>query len=221
MKSRSRLSFQPTDASWATRRPLSELEEPARQESRQSPARDRARRLLLPLADLVSTSLAAAVAIDLLGFNDRLLPTAVLGLPVVLLSNKAIGLYDRDPLLIRKTTLDEAPKLFQLATLYTLLFWLTHAVWIQGDIDRDQVLGFWGILFSAMLVGRAGARRLQRSVSRGERCLVLGEPADVARFAKVLKAAEGTDVKLVGWVPTTDGVGEEHQGAIPVLGSRA
>ena len=34
------------------------------------------------------------------------------------------GLYDRDETLLRKTTLDEAPKLFQLATLSALVVWL-------------------------------------------------------------------------------------------------
>ena len=36
-------------------------------------------------------------------------------------SGKVIGLYDRDELRLRKATLDEAPALFQLATLYTLI----------------------------------------------------------------------------------------------------
>jgi hypothetical protein len=35
-----------------------------------------------------------------------------------------LGLYDRDETLLRKTTLDEAPKLFQLATLCALVAWL-------------------------------------------------------------------------------------------------
>ena len=49
---------------------------------------------------------------------------SVLGLPLLLIGAKLFGLYDRDETLLRKTTLDEAPKLFQVATLCALLAWL-------------------------------------------------------------------------------------------------
>ena len=42
---------------------------------------------------------------------------AVGEIPILLVGAKLTGLYDRDETLLRKTTLDEAPKLFQLATL--------------------------------------------------------------------------------------------------------
>ena len=54
--------------------------------------------------------------------DDRLRITALLSLPLVVLVSKVHGLYDRDSLLIHKTTIDEAGQLFQLATLYTLVF---------------------------------------------------------------------------------------------------
>ena len=48
-----------------------------------------------------------------------------LAVPILLVCAKLTGLYDRDETLLRKTTLDEAPKLFQLATLCALVAWLT------------------------------------------------------------------------------------------------
>ena len=45
---------------------------------------------------------------------------------LILVLSKVLNLYDRDELLLRKTTLDEAPKLFQVATLMALLLWLGH-----------------------------------------------------------------------------------------------
>lgn len=35
-----------------------------------------------------------------------------------------LGLYDRDELVLRKSTLEEAPKLFELSTLFSLLLWI-------------------------------------------------------------------------------------------------
>ena len=42
---------------------------------------------------------------------------AIAAVPILIVCAKLTGLYDRDETLLRKTTLDEAPKLFQLATL--------------------------------------------------------------------------------------------------------
>ena len=73
------------------------------------------------------TWLAAAIAlvvfVSLLG-DDALTLAAFAALPIVVLIAKVDGLYDRDDLLLRKTTLDEVPELFRLATLFALVIWL-------------------------------------------------------------------------------------------------
>ena len=53
-------------------------------------------------------------------------------LPILLVGAKLTGLYDRDETLLRKTTLDEAPKLFELATLCALVAWLAGGVIVNG-----------------------------------------------------------------------------------------
>ncbi len=58
---------------------------------------------------------------------------SVCGLLTLLLGAKMIGLYDRDDVLLHKTTLDEAPKLFQMATLGALVAWLAGGFVIHGD----------------------------------------------------------------------------------------
>src|SRR3954471_10532636 len=72
--------------------------------------RDRVYRRLLGLADVVASFVAAYVAITRLG-PDTLHPQALLVAPGILIAAKAIGLYDRDELLIRKTTVEELPRL--------------------------------------------------------------------------------------------------------------
>ena len=68
-----------------------------------------------------ATAAALAICIPLLGEGDMVTPLVVAGAPLIVLIGKVVGLYDRDELLLRKNTLDEAPKLFQVATLMALL----------------------------------------------------------------------------------------------------
>ena len=46
--------------------------------------------------------------------------------PVAVLVNKIGGLYERDELVLRKTTLDEAPALLQISGLFALIVYLGH-----------------------------------------------------------------------------------------------
>jgi hypothetical protein len=108
--------------------------------------RDRRYRRLLGLADVLVMTAALALCVPLLGEGDTLTPLVGAGAPLILVLAKVLDLYDRDELLLHKTTLDEAPKLFQVATLMALLLWLGHGFLIEGELGRKQVLGFWFVL---------------------------------------------------------------------------
>src|SRR4051794_1215775 len=84
--------------------------------------RDRVFRRGLVLADALAAALALVVGVSVIG-DDALRPAAALFVPLAVLVSKAIGLYDRDELLLHKTTLDDVPSLVQLSTAYTLLVW--------------------------------------------------------------------------------------------------
>src|SRR3954449_3639072 len=116
--------------------------------------RDRIFRRGLVLADALAAALALVVGVSVIG-DDALRPAAALFVVLAVLVSKAIGLYDRDELLLHKTTLDEVPSLLQLATAYTLLVWLLSPVRIDGHVSREQAIGLWGLLFLASLAGRA------------------------------------------------------------------
>jgi exopolysaccharide biosynthesis polyprenyl glycosylphosphotransferase len=127
----------------------------------------------LVLADLVAAGCALCMGLIVLG-DDRLSPAALAAAPFVVLVSKTLGLYDRDEHLLKKSTLDELPALFQVATLYALVLWLIESVIVEGYLSKEQVVGLWGLLFLAMAVGRAVARRLARLATPPERCLVIG-----------------------------------------------
>ena len=162
--------------------------------------RDAIYRRLLACADILAATCAVLVALPALG-QDGLTPLAVVGYSLsVVLVGKVAGLYDRDQHLIRKTTLDEAPDLFRVATLYTLIVFIGGDVIVHGPLGSDQGLGLWAFLFIFMLVFRAAARRVARWLGPEERCLVLGDAEAGAWLASKIANSHGLKAQIVGRV---------------------
>jgi hypothetical protein len=149
--------------------------------------RDALYRRTLAAADVFSAAFAMIFAIAIVG-QDNVRPTVLLAIPAVIVISKTLGLYDRDELLVRKTTLDELPSLFHVATLYSLVLWLADEVFVHpGPLGRDQVLGLWAALFLSMASGRAGARVAVRQLTKPERCLVIGDASSARRVGRKLE----------------------------------
>jgi exopolysaccharide biosynthesis polyprenyl glycosylphosphotransferase len=162
--------------------------------------RDAVYRRALGAGDLAAAAIAVVLAITVLG-DDRLTLTAVASLPLVLIVSKIAGLYDRDERLLHKTTLDEAPALFQAATLYGLLIWLGESVFVQGHLSQTQVLGLWGLLFLSMLGARGFVRRVVKELVPAERCLVLGDARAADRLKQKIEKSYSMRAIVVGRVP--------------------
>jgi exopolysaccharide biosynthesis polyprenyl glycosylphosphotransferase len=172
-------------------------------------------RRALALADVVSAAFAGALAIQILG-DDRLKLSTLAALPLVVLVSKLIGLYDRDENLLRKTTLDEAPAIFQVATLYTLLIWFADSLLIgqAGFLGRGQMLALWLLLFLFMLGGRTLARRAVRRTAQPERCLVVGNAHAAKGIERKLKMSASMKAEVVGRVSLAE---NEVNGAAPSI----
>jgi exopolysaccharide biosynthesis polyprenyl glycosylphosphotransferase len=160
-------------------------------------ARDRTYRRLLATADLLAMTLALAVCVPLLGQGDALTPLVAAGAPLILLLAKVLNLYDRDELLLRKTTLDEAPQLFQVATLMALLLWLGHSFLIEGALGRKQVLGFWLLLAALLPLARGAARLAARRLASAENCILVGEPAACDRAREKIEGSPAVHARVV------------------------
>ncbi len=171
--------------------------------------RDSLFRRLLALADVASAGLALVISIAVLG-DDQLKLTTLLALPIIVLASKIIGLYDRDELLLRKSTLDEAPALFQLSTLYAMTIWLVGPVLAVGYLGKAQVAGLWAMLFFSSLGGRALARAVARRLSDEERCVVIGEVAVAEHLRTKLDRTAKTNASVVGVIPFDDDHAEHH-----------
>src|SRR3954447_11148346 len=121
--------------------------------------RDATFKRALALADIFAAAAALALSIQVVG-DDRLRLATLAGLPLVVVVSKIIGLYDRDELVLNKSTLDEMPKLFTLAAMYTLSIDILSSALITGKLGRDQLLGMWVLFFVTVLAGRSMARAI-------------------------------------------------------------
>jgi exopolysaccharide biosynthesis polyprenyl glycosylphosphotransferase len=175
----------------------------ARRLARASGARDRVLRRSLAVSDVVAAVVAVAFVLNPLVWGPGMGPriTDVLLAPFVVLAAKAIGLYDRDQHVLRKTTLDEVPSLIYLSLLYALTVWLAEAVLFRGWFTRPQVFTLVLLTFGLATLGRAFMRRVVMTLTPAERCLIVGAPVDTARIVSKLETSPGVSAVVVGRAP--------------------
>lgn len=178
--------------------------------------RDAVYRRSLAVADMVAAGIAFSFSAVVLG-EDQLTPATLAVLPLVVIVAKAMGLYDRDEHLLHRSTLDEVPSLFVIATLGALLLWLSDDLLIDGELGRRQVVGTWALLFVLMIALRSLARWASRALTPPERCLLLGNPSRAIDLQSQLALAPGTG-ELVGVLggngTATEGLHDELQRTI-------
>src|SRR4051794_4389065 len=109
-------------------------------------------RRLLGMADVLATTIALFVVIDLLG-DDRPAPAALLVTPLVVVLFKVAGLYHRDEVRLVHSTLDEAPLLLQLTGLFALCVTILEPILLEGTLGPAQIAGLWLGAFAAVLSG--------------------------------------------------------------------
>ena len=178
----------------------------------------RARRALAAM-----DALAAGVALlgaGMLGARNPVGPAAVLSLPLLVLIAQPTGLYHRDEHVLRKTTLEEVPVLFQVASLFALLTWALADLVAPTAIRAPQAVVVWLTLFILMVLGRTLARWIVRGVVEPERCLVLGDAATAAVLHRKFALSFSIKATVVGRVPLgreDPGTGRQERLAVPVL----
>ena len=169
---------------------------------RSAKKRDAAYRRVLAVADVVGAIAALGVTQALTGANFPAIFLYGGTLAAVLLS-KAIGLYDREELLIGKATLNEAPALFQLATLYTLLVTVFTTA-SASPLSGSAILLLWSLLFFGSLLFRSTARQLVRAATSPERCLVLGSQVQADRVRAKFNAYDTIHADVVAYLPFSE-----------------
>jgi exopolysaccharide biosynthesis polyprenyl glycosylphosphotransferase len=166
------------------------------------PAASRRRDALFRRALLAADVVAIVTALSLtVGLSSRALQLtwgSIALVPLLLFWAKLNGLYDRDESLLRKTTLDEAPSLFQLATLFALATWLADGLLVSGrQLDRHQTLFLWIGLTALLMLLRSVARMVVLRIAPAERCLFIGDELSVETVRAKLASHGGIKAKIV------------------------
>ena len=160
--------------------------------------RDALFRRMLLLADIIAI---AGVFLAVTQLSPRPLALtwlSIAGLPLLLLGAKLFGLYDRDEALLRKTTLDEVPKLFHLATLCALVAWLGSELIVRGGfLRRPEAFVLWLALLAGLVLARALARAIALRLSPVERCLFIGDEASARTIRCKLTGHRGVKASMV------------------------
>jgi exopolysaccharide biosynthesis polyprenyl glycosylphosphotransferase len=183
------------DRTWATRTvidlPLQEIDLPASARRRETLGR-----LGLLTADAVAVAGALAIVSALTGARFTLWVPALL--PLFALLAKTAGLYDRDPFVLHKTTLDETPALLAVGAIFTLVIEAARALEFTG---RSQPLLLCGVLTGVLLAARAGARFLAVRLTGAERVLVIGDAPTTELVQRKFAGDAGLNAVVVGRMP--------------------
>ena len=113
-------------------------------------------RRILALADVLVATVVLLLITHLseaADFSSAMLVT----LPLIVVVNKVCGLYERDELVLKKSTLDEVPMLLQIAGLFALIVWLIHDGLGTASLEARDVMLIWASTFEGSF--SAGASR--------------------------------------------------------------
>ncbi len=161
--------------------------------------RDTVLRRTLAVADVIAAYVALMLVVNTVdkGTVSLRWPVVLLA-PFVILASKALGLYDRDQHIVRKTTIDELPSVIYLSVLYAMTVWLAEAGLLEGGLDRPEVFALLVVSFLAFAAGRLLARALTEVATEPEHCLILGNGGDADRVRRKLETTPGVRTKIVG-----------------------
>jgi exopolysaccharide biosynthesis polyprenyl glycosylphosphotransferase len=165
--------------------------------------RDAVFRRLLALADLAAAAGAIAVVSVAAG---RTVPIAAYSAVVlIVILAKVWGRYDYDDLVLRKSTLEEAPSLLGLAAAYALSWSLVAFIaGLHLDLGGAGVVLLWGTTAALLLVLRSSARVVGQRSAPPERVLIIGDSVARTRLAQSLACDPGAHIEVVGYLPLED-----------------
>ena len=166
-------------------------------------ARDATLRRLLMLADVLAASIALLAAVSFVGEATPLL-TSLAILPLVVLASRAMGLYDRDDVVLSKTTLNEAPSLLHLATLATLILVAGQEVFVEGRLGPADAIVLWTAFLLASVLCRSTIRHLGLAAAQPERCIVVGDPERLVRIGEKLRKGWALNAEVVVSLPFSE-----------------
>jgi methylmalonyl-CoA mutase cobalamin-binding subunit len=162
--------------------------------------RERVFRRALVAADAFAGLLVVGLASQVFGSNG---PgwTGLTLLPLIVFINGTSGLYNRDELLLRKSTLDEGPAVFQAATLTTVAAFLLESALLETPMGARLFAFTWIALTITVIACRVAARAFARQATVPERCVLIGDAAVALRLKAKLAESPNVKATFVGRIP--------------------
>ena len=170
----------------------------------------------LAVADMLAVGVTLFVVYSL-GTENALLAPSLLAFPAVVIAGKLAGLYDRDEFLLRRSTLDEVPRLFYLATVGTLAFAILQDGLVRTGVGSTEMVSSWVLLFVCLTAFRSLARVMTAMATDSELCLVVGDAESTALLRYKLETTVGVNAAVVAHVQLEDGHGLNNGQAGVVL----
>jgi exopolysaccharide biosynthesis polyprenyl glycosylphosphotransferase len=165
--------------------------------------RDAVFRRLLATADLAAATGAIAFLALLAGHPIPLASLATL--PLIVILAKLRGRYDYDDIVLRKSTLEEAPALLGLAAAYALCWSLVaYLAGLHLELGGAEVVVLWATTALLLLLLRSLARVVGQHSAPPERVLIIGESVARTRLAQSLACDPGAHIEVVGYLPLED-----------------
>jgi exopolysaccharide biosynthesis polyprenyl glycosylphosphotransferase len=144
----------------------------------------RQRRILIG-ADVAAVAAACGAVLWPLGATVAV-AAFLLSLLLLVALLKVAGLYNREELRLRHTTLDEAPVLLQVTGLLCLGIAVLLPSVVGHGLSSDKLALLWAAMFVAVTSGRVAARVVVRRVVPVERCLIIGDAGGAQRIRQRL-----------------------------------
>jgi exopolysaccharide biosynthesis polyprenyl glycosylphosphotransferase len=159
-------------------------------------------RLALLSADVIAVTMSMTLVTLITGATMPVWGLAVL--PLFALLAKTAGLYDRDQFVLHKTTLNEAPALVAVTSIFVLFIQGSEAVSFDA---RSQPFVLWALIVASLIVLRGTARFLTVRLMDRERVLVIGDAETASMVKRKLAGDLSLNAVVVGRVSAQPGVG--------------
>jgi exopolysaccharide biosynthesis polyprenyl glycosylphosphotransferase len=171
-------------------------------------ARELLRRRLLAAADLLAMTVTLLAVVHRFSVGVAGL-TGLAAMPAVLVLFTLAGLYNRDELRLRHSTLDEAPVLLQVTAFFALGVVIVSSLLSTQRFTAREMTELWLAAFLAVLAGRVSARTVACRLIPVERCLIVGDVRRAdrirARIATSQARAAVVDCVTINDLKTADG----------------
>lgn len=165
--------------------------------------RDTVFRRLLAVADLIA---AAGGVLAVAALSTMPMPAVSYAtIPLIVIVAKVLGQYDRDEVVVRKSTMDEVPALLSVAGAYALVWsCVAFASGMRMHLAGGGVFVLWAATAVLLVVGRAIARALAQLSAPLERVLIVGDDGSPERLARALASDPGARIEVAGILPFHD-----------------